>query len=247
MKKKTILKKLHTPISPILSTIVIIGVVFSAVILMLDTGNNSPKQPITLSSTPTPTLSLTPSIPVDVSTWKTWTDWKYGYSVKFPPEFASVTPGKGYTGNTIDPQGNGFVQFEDTTLSGDYPNRTSKYGFNVQLAIASNQAEQCTTDQECFSLLRNFYHNTPSGMRVIPIHTQILNRDIHGLAIQTTSDNSSSPTGKDISLNYFYNVAVNGKRFSCVVNFYYPKSFQQSQAKDPIINAILSSIFFPNQ
>src|SRR5437868_1054883 len=111
MAKKTVLSKLHKPVNPVLA-FVLIGLVtiagISALVLRSNQSQTPPPQQYQsqLSPTATPT-------PVDTSTWKTYKDWKYHYSIKLPPEFASVIPGKGYTGGAIDPQGNGFVQFED--------------------------------------------------------------------------------------------------------------------------------------
>lgn len=248
MKIQNLIKMLHKPVHPIVTASVIVVVVLLAAILLLTkyAGNrSSTRQPTIAYSTPTATLT---PMPVDTSTWKTYTDWKYGYSVKLPPEFAGYRPTKGYTGDNPDPDGSGMMQFEDTTLSGDYPNRTSKYGFSISLAEIVNPDStysKCITDQECFNLLNNLYHNTPGGMRVTPIHAQIFNKDIKGLAVQTPSGTGTE--GKDISIYYYYNLVENNKPFSIVINFYYPKSFQQVQTKDPVINAILSSISFTNQ
>lgn len=234
------------PVRPALSVAAIVGVIaIGALFILLFQNKRSsvpPSQQYQAQVVPTATPT-----PVDTSTWKTYTDWKYHYSVKLPPEFASYIPTKGYTGDTIDPDGTGFVQFEDRTLSGDYPNRIAKYGFYFRLEKGAPVGSSCTTDQECLNSNRNFYHNTPGGMRVVPIQARILNRDIQGLAIQTTTDNTSSPTGKDISIQYLYTFIVNGKPFNAEINFYYPKGFQQAQTKDPVINAILSSISFDNQ
>jgi hypothetical protein len=240
MAKKTILSKLHKPVHPVLA-FVLFGLVaiagMSALVLRSSQNSTTTAQQYQTQSIPTAT-----PVPINTSTWKTYTDWKYGYSVKLPPEFAGYRPIKGLTGANPDPDSTGMMEFEDTTLSGNYPNRTAKYGFNVQLALASPQAQQCTTDQECYNLLTSFYHDTADGMRVMPIQAKILDKDIKGLAVLTPS--GTGTTGKDISLSYFYNVAVNGKRFSCVVNFNYPKGFQQAQTENPVINAILSTISF---
>lgn len=125
---------------------VLIGIVAIAGISALalrSRQNPTPPQQYQTQSIPT----VTPT-PVDTTTWKTYADWKYHYSVKLPPEFASYIPGEGYTGNTIDPRGNSFVQFEDTTLSGSYPNRTAKYGFYVRIEKSTEHGDfNCTTDQ----------------------------------------------------------------------------------------------------
>ncbi|HYT45315.1 MAG TPA: hypothetical protein VEP90_23510, partial [Methylomirabilota bacterium] len=244
MKKQPLIKKLHKPVSPIISITAIVGVVLLAVIVLfiLHASQNSSSvvQPTVAYSTPTP--PLTP-MPIDTSTWKTYTDWKYGYSVKLPPEFYSYIPGKGATGATIDPEGNGFVQFEDGTLSGDYPNRTSKYGFYVRIEKGTPRGSNCTTDQECLNLIRGNVGRTTGT----PLHARFLNRDIEGVALVNSSPNRSSPTGEDLSVYYEYPFIANGLVFNAEISFYYPKSFQQTQTKEPVINAILSSLSFPNQ
>jgi len=234
---------LHKPVHPVLSLVLIlVGLVGIGSFIMLALQSNRK-----LTSTPqqyqaqfTPTATPTP---VDTSTWKTYTDWKYGFSVKLPPEFAGYRPTKGYTGDNPDPDGTGTMQFEDTTLSGDYPNRTSKYGFYVRIEKGSPYGSNCTTDQECLNMIR-----TKAGrVTGIPLHTRFLNRDIDGLAMVYTTPNSSSPTGEDLSVYYEYPFIVNRMVFDVEISFYYPKSFQQTQTKAPLINAILSTISFTNQ
>lgn len=235
MAKKTVLSRLHKPVHLVLA-IVLIGLVIvgGITVLVLRSSQNPTLQPPQYQTQFTPTATLTP---VDTSTWKTYTDWKYGYTVKLPPEFAGTRPDKGFTGDNPDPDGTGRMDFEDTSFSGNYPNRTAKYGFDIQFAIASPQAQQCTTDEECLSLLTNFYKNIPGKMTIRPIQATISNRTIKGLAVLSGIDSPPS------SLFYFYNVAVNGKRFSCAVNFS-GDTFQQAQTKDPVIAAILSMISF---
>ena len=241
MTKKPLLNTLHKPVRPILSLVLIlIGLVGFVGIIALALRSNQKPSPSSLQYQAQLPPTATPT-PVDTSTWKTYTDWKYGFSIKLPPEFASYIPGKGYTGDTIDPEGTGKVQFEDTTLSGDYPNRTAKYGFYVQFAESTNPDSNCSTDQNCLNSLTNFYKNIPGKMEIRPIQVTILNRPIKGLAV--FSGFSAPPP----SLYYFYKFTENGKPFSVVVGFYYPKSFQQAQTKDPVINAILASISFANQ
>src|SRR6266487_1850870 len=228
MAKKTVLSRLHQPVHPVL-TLVLIGLVVIGGIsaLVLRSNQNPITTPQQYQTQSIPTATPTPII--DTSTWKTYTDWKYHYSVKLPPEFASYIPGKGYTGNTIDPPGNGFVQFEDTTLSGDYPNRTSKYGFYVRIERDTNAGSNCTTDQECLNLIKK----NVGRATVMPLQARILNRTIQGLSMQP-----ATAPGNDISIEYFYPFVINGKVFTASVNFYYPKSFQQTQSKSPVINAI---------
>jgi hypothetical protein len=241
MAKKTALSKLHKPVHPVLAFVVIglfVIAVISALVLRSSQNPTSTSQQYQTQLFPTATPE-----PVDTSAWKTYTDWKYHYSITLPPEFASYIPGKGYTGDTIDPQGNGFVQFEDTTLSGDYPNRTAKYGFYVRLEPGTPGGSNCTTDQECLNLIKKNV-GPATGM---PLQARILNRDVEGLAIVHTSPNSSSPTGEDLSVYYEYPFIANGMVFHAEVSFYYPKSFQQTQSKSPVINAILASISFANQ
>jgi len=239
---------LQKPVHPMLRNTILAGGVILAVIaiiavILLNASTSTTKLASNVTTPPTnttmPTSSLTPTAtptPVDMSDWKSYTDWKYGYSVKLPPEFASYIPTKGYTGDAIDPDGSGLVRFEDTSLSGSYPNSTAKYGFWIELGIAPNQAPQCTTDQECYSLLTNFYKNVPGQMEIRPIQATIFNRQIKGLAV-LTGPSTPSPT-----LEYFYNIAVKGKRFSLGISFDYPKDFQEAQTKDPVINTILSTV-----
>ncbi len=243
MAKKSLVNILRKPVSPVFALVVIlISLVGAGSILMPALQSNrkpiSTQQQYTTQLTPTAT-----PIPVDTSTWKTWTDWKYGYSVKLPTEFASYIPTKGYTGDRIDPDGSGFAQFEDTTLSGDYPNRTSKYGFYVRIEKGTPNGSNCTTDQECLNLMRN----GAGRATVIPLHANILNRDIEGMARVHASSNSSSPTGEDLSVYYEYPFIENGLVFNVEISFYYPKNFEQTQTKAPVVNAILSSISFAHQ
>ncbi|SRR5260221_126485 len=237
MAQKSLTKKLQQPIHPGLAVFVaIVGVIVIGALFTLAFQHKSAVMPapqqyqsqFTPSSIPTPTINTVE--------WKTYTDWKYGYSVKLPPEFASVIPDKGYTGDTIDPQGNGFVQFKDTTLSGDYPNRISKYGFDVRIEPGTPGGSNCTTDQECLNLIKK----NVGLATVMPLQARILNRTIQGLSMQP----ATTPGDNDIVIDYFYPFTNNGKVFTASVNFYYPKSFQETQTKAPFINAILSTISF---
>lgn len=246
MKKDTLLKKLHKPVHPVISNSVLIGAVLLAFALLFivhagytTSSNVQPK--ITYSPQ---TATLTP-MPIDTSTWKTYTDWKYGYSVKLPPEFYSNIPGKGATGDTIDPEGNGFAQFDDDTLSGNYPNRIAKYGFSFRIEKGNFLGKTCTTDQACFKSF-NYPDDIPTdGVGHFLLHAKILNRDIKGLA--TVGATGTGTNGRDIGIEYEYIFTVNKQPFSIVVTFYYPISFQQTQTKALVINAILSSLTFPNQ
>jgi hypothetical protein len=239
MATRRSINPLHKPVHPhYAKAVIIVGAILAVLaiftVVWFNTSPSTQKVAYMPKNTPTPTENPTP---VDTSSWKTYTDWKYGYTVKLPPEFAGTRPDKGFTGDNPDPDGTGRMDFEDTTLSGNYPNRTAKYGFNIQFAFASQQAQQCTTDQECLSLLTSFYKNIPGKMAIHPIQATILNRTIKGLAVLSSIDSPPS------SLYYFYNVAVNGKRFSCAVNLS-GDTFQHAQTKDPVINAILSTISF---
>ncbi|SRR6266567_266858 len=244
MKKDILLKKLHKPVHPVISNTVLIGTVILVLALLFRVyaayTASSKGQPKIAYSTPTPTLTPTP---IDTSTWKTYTDWKYGYSIKLPPEFYSDIPGKGATGDTIDPEGNGFVQFDDGTLSGDYPNRTAKYGFYVRIARGTPNGSNCITDQDCLNLIKN----GAGRATITPLHARILNRNIAGVALVHALPNNSSPTGEDLSVYYEYPFIVNRLVFQAEVSFYYPKSFLETQTKAPVVNAILSSISFANQ
>jgi len=245
MATKRAVHPLQKPVHPMLRNAILAGGVILAVIaiiavILLNASTSTTKLASNVTTPPTSPLTRTATpTPVDMSDWKTYTDWKYGYSVKLPPEFASYIPTKGYTGDAIDPDGSGFVQFEDTTLTGSYPNRTSKYGFSFRIEKGTPGGSNCTTDKECLNLIKN---NTVGRATVVPLQARILNRDLQGLSMQP-----ATAPGNDISIEYFYPFTVNGMVFTANINFYYPKSFQETQTKAPVINAILASITFPNQ
>ena len=265
------LQKLHQPIPRVLSLAIILVVICVLVIgrlIMLrleykqmQTTATQQSQALLLHphitprphtvptpfATPTVDLSLyiLNHFTVDTSHWKTYRDWKYGYSLKLPPEFASYLPTKGYTGTIIDPEGNGFVQFEDTTLSGGYPYRTFLYGFSFRLEPGTPYGKSCATDQECFDLINKGIGRAD----VFLLRSKILNRIVNGVATVSIIPNDSNIRlgGHDVQVYYHYLFAVNGQPFTVEIDFYYPDSFQETQRQQPTINAILSSISFPNQ
>src|SRR5690349_4043426 len=103
MAKKTVLSRLHKPVHPVLA-VVLIGVVAIAVItaLVLRNGQNSTPQQYMTQSIPTVTAQqnrpqLVPTampVPVDTSSWRTFTNRTDGISIKLPQQFIPQWPGR---------------------------------------------------------------------------------------------------------------------------------------------------------
>src|SRR5258708_23830432 len=73
-----------------------------------------------------PTATPTPA-PVDTSTWKTYTDWKGGYSVKLPQTFSAVAHYV-FTDGDPDPTGTGSMHFGENVKS----SKDAVYGFSAE-------------------------------------------------------------------------------------------------------------------
>jgi len=150
------------------------------------------------TSSPAPTVTPTP---IDTSNWRTYTDWKYGISIKLPPQYFSMIPGRGATGSDPDPESGGEMNFEDS----QYTMPNNDYGFTVRIHRGNHLDQNCTTDQECFDLLYKFHYNLPYT-NVYLLHTKILSRDIKGVAIRS----GVSSTGID---DVYFEFTQNGKPY----------------------------------
>ncbi|SRR6266568_2114083 len=187
------------------------------------------KQSSRIHSVPTTLPTITSTALNDLSTWNTFMDRKYGFSLKLPLEFYSVVPEKALTGKDPDPFGSGEMIFADKTS--DRPN--VKYGFTVHIQRNNHLQANCTTDQDCFIALNAFYQHQPK-IQVYPLHATILQRNINGLAVHYLPP---VPT-----VNEYYEFVFDGKPYE--INVYYVGTYDQFKGKQPVIDAILSTISF---
>jgi hypothetical protein len=247
MKKQNLTKRLRKPVYPMAGKAVLgAGILLAVVALAFLFQQQLLTPPLTKMPVPTfPPVSPKPTrpwvqdvfsnispIPVDTSNWTTFTDRKYGYSVKLPPEYISIIPGKGATGSNPDPEGSGEMDFEDTQFNkpGD------KYGFEIR--TTANHATDdlnCTTDQECYDNLLSINKNQD---HLYALHTTIAGREVKGLAIEiVTRDPHIFPT----VLEYF-DFVENGKVFELSV--YNTGTFNELKGKQNIIDTIASTLSF---
>src|SRR5260370_8797949 len=151
MKKQTLVSKLHKPVHPALSIATIVGVIAIGALFILLLQNTrtsvSPSQRYQAQVVPTSTHT-----PVDTSTWKTWTDWKSGYSVKLPKTFSAVGPNRAFTDGDPDPTGTGSMHFGENVKS----SKDALYGFSVEFIPDTpyHTAKQCSTDE--YSHINNY-------------------------------------------------------------------------------------------
>lgn len=222
MAKKTSLSRLNKPVHLVLAVALIALAVIAVIsVLVLRSGQNTTAIPQQNQAQSIPTVTPTP---IDMSSWKTWTDWKYGYSLKLPPEYYAVIPGKG----RIDNPGGEEMDFETNDLGGPE-------GVHVRISSRSHVDfnNTCTTDQDCFALLYNFYKPLPNT-KIYFLQTKILDRNIKGLGIESTS----SGTGVYV----YYEFTKDGKPYE--LQFYDVGSYDAFRLKQPFIEAVASTISF---
>ncbi len=220
MAKKTVLSRLHQPVRPVLAFVLIGLLVIGGIsVLVLRSSQNQIPQPPQYQTQSIPTFTPTP---IDTSSWKTYTDWKYGYSIKLPVQFYSMIPGRG----RIDNPGGEEMDFETEDLGGPE-------GVHVRINRGNHLQKNCTTDQACFSLIYNFEKPVPNE-KIYLLQTKILNRDIKGLGIESTS----SSTGVYV----YYEFTNDGKPYE--LHFYDVGSYDAFRMKQPFIEAVASTISF---
>jgi|GEM_PF-6324732 len=181
-------------------------------------------------ATHVPTVTPTP---VDMSNWKTYRDWKYGFSIKLPPQYYSMQPGRGATGSDPDPTGGGEMNFEDS----QYGMPNNNYGFTVRIHKGNHREINCNTDEDCYDKMYNLEKTFPHT-NTYPLQTKILDRNIKGYAMQAGGESIAAGRIDDV----YYEFAINSQPYE--LNIYDIGNYDQLNLKQPFINAIASTISF---
>src|SRR5438034_8025979 len=230
MKKQTFITKLHKPVHPVLSIAAVGGVIAigALLILLLQNARTSVSPSNQYQAQVVPTATPTP---VDTPTWKTWTDWKGGYSVKLPKTFSPVGLNKAFTDGDPDPSGTGAMHFGENVKS----SKDAVYGFSVEFTpdTTYHTGKQCASDEECYMNNFKFHSNGKT------VHATILGRDIKGIKVTFPPVVGGPP---NYFVNYYFDFIVHDKPFS--VYFHYGDINPNSTQKEPVFRAILSSLSF---
>ncbi len=124
--------------------------------------NPQPQNPVVVSQTPQPT-SVSQATPIpspdQTTNWKTYTNTKYGYSFKYPPE--RVIKGGGRTTSPTDTPESILLDWPPGTQGDNYPD------FYVDV-ITGNNSLSSTYNYDGFMENLNQYKTTSIGETVSP-------------------------------------------------------------------------------